>query len=167
MFAGQGGAAGGASPAPRPSYSSGYQAATAPQHSAAAEAEEEEEPKGPSLFERFKETKAYDKLTDELSSIGERVVDELSRTAQSVIVPLLLNKIKGLIGVDLSAQREIAQRSRLEQQTASTSAGVPGSSGASASAPSGTGGGQSQSTAGGSASSSAATAGGTERFGAP
>src|SRR5205807_1897138 len=74
-----------AGPAARPSYSSGYQAATAPSHTPAprADEEEEEEEKGPSLFSRFKETKAYDKLTDELSTVGERVVEELSRTAQS------------------------------------------------------------------------------------
>src|SRR5207248_3852142 len=112
---------GGASPAPRPSYSSGYQAATAPQHSAASAAgagEAEEEEKGPGLFERFKETKAYDRLTDELSTVGERVVEELSRTAQSVVVPLLLNKLKSLIGVDLSPRREPAQSRRIGQQSA-------------------------------------------------
>ena len=113
-----------AGPEARPSYSSGYQAATATPPRAAARGagageaeEEEEEPKGPGLFERFKETKAYDKLTEELSTLGERVVEELSRTARAVVVPALMNKIKGLIGVDLSAQRETAQRSRLEQQT--------------------------------------------------
>jgi hypothetical protein len=165
MFGGQGGA----SPAPRPSYSSGYQAATAPQHSAgAAGAEEEEEPKGPGLFERFKETKAYDKLTDELSTIGERVVDELSRTAQSVVVPMLLNKIKSLIGVDLSSQRQGQPRALAGQQTAGAGASAAAPSGAGASNPSGGGaGGQGQSQAAGSASSSAATAGGTERFGTP
>ena len=170
-FAGQGGA----SPAPRPSYSSGYQAATAPQHSAASAAgagAAEEEEKGPGLFERFKETKAYDRLTDELSTVGERVVEELSRTAQSVVVPLLLNKIKSLIGVDLSPQRQGQQRGLAGQQRASavaappapSGAGAPTPSGAGASAPSSVGtGGQGQSPA----SSSAATAGGTERFGAP
>ena len=118
-----------AGPDTRPSYSSGYQAATAPPLRAAARGagaveaeEEEEEPKGPSLFERFKETKAYDKLTDELSTLGERVVEELSRTARSVVVPALLNKIKNLIGVDLSTEREIAERKRLEQQAAGASA---------------------------------------------
>jgi ElaB/YqjD/DUF883 family membrane-anchored ribosome-binding protein len=106
--------------AARPSYSSGYVAPTAP-----AEAEEEEEPKGPGLYARFKETKAYDKLQNELSSIGERVVDELSRTAQSVVVPALLNKLKNLIGLDLSTQRQVAQRSRLEQQTSDAIEGEP------------------------------------------
>nr|MDQ3746792.1 hypothetical protein [Acidobacteriota bacterium] len=80
------------SPASRPSYSSGYQASTAPQHAGAAE-EEEEEPKGPGLFERFKETKAYDKLQEELSTLGERALEELSKTARNVVVPALLAKL--------------------------------------------------------------------------
>src|SRR2546421_3389929 len=117
-----GAAAQGAGPDTRPSYSSGYQAATAPSHTAATpapradEVEEEEEEKGPGLFSRFKETKAYDKLTDELSTVGERVVEELSRTAQAVVVPMLLNKLKSLIGVDLSPRREPAQSRRIGQQ---------------------------------------------------
>ncbi|HEX3558033.1 MAG TPA: hypothetical protein VHU19_02455 [Pyrinomonadaceae bacterium] len=118
-------------PDARPSYSSGYRAATAPAQSAGAgEAEDEdEESKGPGLLARFKETKAYDKLTDELSTVGERVVEELSRTAQTVIVPLLLNKIKGLIGVDLSARREGQQQRGLAGQQASPkTAGTGGGS---------------------------------------
>ncbi|MBC7930539.1 MAG: hypothetical protein H7Z38_08215 [Rubrivivax sp.] len=113
----------------RPSYSSGYRAPTAPQTlasiaPAAAEEEESDEPKGPGLYDRFKDTKAYDKLQGELSTLGERFVEELSRTAQTVVVPALLNKLKGLIGIDLSTQREVAQRSRLEHQTARTTAGT-------------------------------------------
>ena len=116
-----------AEPDVRPSYSSGYAAPTA-QHAPqalAATTPEEEESKGPGLYERFKETKAYDKLQNELSSLGERVVEELSRTAQSVVVPALLSKLKNLIGIDLSTQRKVAQRSRLEQQTAAAIEGEP------------------------------------------
>jgi hypothetical protein len=119
-------------PETRPSYSSGYQAAPAPpqqqqaqgfsSYAAPAAEAAEEEPKGPGLIERFKETKAYDKLQDELSTLGERFVDELSRTAQTVVVPALLSKLKNLIGIDLSSQREVAQRSRVEQQTAQSTA---------------------------------------------
>jgi len=118
-----------AAPDTRPSYSSGYQAATSPSR---ADEEEEEEEKGPSLFSRFKETKAYDKLTDELSTVGQRVVEELSRTAQSVVVPLLLNKLKGLIGVDLSPRREPTQSRRVGQQSASADTGTAPSAGGSA-----------------------------------
>ncbi|HYH86953.1 MAG TPA: hypothetical protein VEX60_15980 [Pyrinomonadaceae bacterium] len=110
----------------RPSYSSGYRAPTAPQGLASvapsAAEEESDEPKGPGLYDRFKETKAYDKLQGELSTLGERFVEELSRTAQAVVVPALLNKLKSLIGIDLSTQREVAQRSRLENQTARSTA---------------------------------------------
>lgn len=147
-------------PETRPSYSSGYQAPTAPPQaqglasyasSAPAEAEEEE-PKGPGLLERFKGTKAYDKLQDELSTLGERALEELSRTAQTVVVPVLLSKLKSLIGIDLSTQREVVKRSNLEHQTAQstakTAAAVEGDT-------SGTG-----------ATSARAAAGGTEGYGA-
>ena len=116
-------------PDPRPSYSSGYQAQTAPSPEAsfagltsAAAGDESspaaEEPKGPSVFARFKETKAYDRLQEELSTLGDRAVEELSRTARTVVLPALLAKVKDMLGLDLSAQREVAQRTRLEQQTA-------------------------------------------------
>ncbi|HZI17058.1 MAG TPA: hypothetical protein VEY09_00540 [Pyrinomonadaceae bacterium] len=78
----------------------------------------EEAPKGPSLFGRFKETKAYDRLQDELTSVGERVVEELSKTAQTVVIPALLNKLKDMIGIDLGTQRQVVQRTKLETQTA-------------------------------------------------
>jgi ElaB/YqjD/DUF883 family membrane-anchored ribosome-binding protein len=93
-------------PAARPSYSSGYEAqATA------------DEPDKPGLIERFKETQAYDRLQQELGNIGGRVVDELSKTAQQVVLPALLSKLKDLIGLDLLTQREGAQRNRPAQPT--------------------------------------------------
>jgi hypothetical protein len=164
-------------PSTRPSYSSGYSAATAQQAQGPASyaqpsqpspgEEEQEEPKGPGLIERFKETKAYDRLTDELSTVGERVVEELSRTAQTVVVPLLLNKLKSLIGVDLSGQRggtrQSARTSGGQQQQGSTSQGT-GAQGSS-SQPS-TGSDASASGTAGGSSARAAGAGGTEGYGA-
>ncbi|HEX8164035.1 MAG TPA: hypothetical protein VF538_19345 [Pyrinomonadaceae bacterium] len=94
------------SAAPRPSYSSGYDSTAA--------AEESDKP---SVLARFKETKAYDRLQDELGSLGERAVEELSKTARNVVLPALLGKLKDMIGIDLSTQREVAQRSRLEQES--------------------------------------------------
>lgn len=149
-------------PETRPSYSSGYQAPTAPQAqglaayaaSGPAAAEEPEEPKGPGLIGRFKETKAYDRLQEEMSTLGERALEELSRTAQTVVVPALLSKLKDLIGIDLSTQREVAQRSRVEQQTAQTTAQT-------AAAVEGTGSGQ-----GSSGTNARAASGGTEGYGA-
>lgn len=57
---------------------------------------------GPGLMERFKETSAYDRLSKEAGSLGDRLVEELSTTAQQVVLPALLKKIKGWIGIDLS-----------------------------------------------------------------
>jgi hypothetical protein len=73
---------------------------------------------GPGLLERFKETSAYERLSKEAGSLGDRLVEELSTTAQQVVLPALLKKIKTWIGVDLSdkspsmrANRPSAQRS--------------------------------------------------------
>ena len=145
-------------PETRPSYSSGYQAPTAPQGLASyavapAAGAESEEPKGPGLIERFKETKAYDRLQDELSTLGERAIEELSRTAQTVVVPVLLSKLKNLIGIDLSTQREVAKRSRIEQQTAQTTAQTAAAV-------------EEQASAGQGAPSARAAAGGNEGYGA-
>jgi hypothetical protein len=57
---------------------------------------------GPSMLERFRETSAYERLSKEAGTIGDRLVEELSTTAQQVVLPALLNKIKGWIGLDLS-----------------------------------------------------------------
>jgi hypothetical protein len=84
------------------------------------------------VLARFRETKAYDRLQDELSTLGERAVEELSKTARNVVLPALLGKVKDMIGIDLSTQREVAQRSRLEQESATAqkqgdrAAGEPG-----------------------------------------
>ena len=57
---------------------------------------------GPGLIERFKETRAFDRLQQEVGSLGDRLVEELSTTAQTVILPALLRKIRDLIGADLT-----------------------------------------------------------------
>jgi hypothetical protein len=57
---------------------------------------------GPGMLERFKETSAYERLSKEAGVLGDRLVEELSTTAQAVVLPALLKKIKTWIGVDLS-----------------------------------------------------------------
>lgn len=71
--------------------------------------------KGPGLLERFKETSAYDRLSKEASTIGDRLVEELSATAQTVVLPALLGKIKSWIGLDLSSKKH--DQSDPNQQT--------------------------------------------------
>jgi hypothetical protein len=61
-----------------------------------------QEDEGPGLLTRFKETSAYDRLSKEASSLGDRVIDELASTAHVVVLPFLLNKVKEWVGLDLS-----------------------------------------------------------------
>jgi hypothetical protein len=56
----------------------------------------------PGIFKRFQNTPAYDRLSKEAGSLGDRLIEELSTTAQQVVLPALLKKIKTWIGVDLS-----------------------------------------------------------------
>ncbi|MFL6333160.1 MAG: hypothetical protein ACJ754_07430 [Pyrinomonadaceae bacterium] len=158
-------------PETRPSYSSGYQAPTAPQPQAltsyasaapaAAEEQEAEEPKGPGLLERFKETKAYDRLQEELSTLGDRALEELSKTARNVVVPALLNKLKGLIGLDLSGQQG-GTRQQVSARRQQSAGAPPANTGSEASGinPSNATSGTAETSARG------AAAGGTEGYGA-
>ncbi len=57
---------------------------------------------GPGILERFRDTSAYERLSKEAGTLGDRLVEELSATAQTVILPALLTKIRSWIGVDLS-----------------------------------------------------------------
>jgi len=94
---------------------------------------QEESSNKPTLLDRFKTTSAYDRLQTEVSSLGDRFIEELSSTAQSVVLPALFNKIKELFGVDLSNKqgqasqgtgpRQTSAQSNTGAKTASVSAG--------------------------------------------
>jgi ElaB/YqjD/DUF883 family membrane-anchored ribosome-binding protein len=56
----------------------------------------------PGMLERIRETSAYERLSKEAGSLGDRFIEELSATAHEVVLPALLKKIKGWIGLDLS-----------------------------------------------------------------
>jgi len=80
---------------------------------------EDKEDSGPGLISRFKETRAFDRLQQEVGSLGDRLVDELSTTAQTVILPALLRKIKELIGADLADKSASASRTQPKPVAAS------------------------------------------------
>jgi hypothetical protein len=111
-------------------------------YSAASQEEEEPEDDKPSLFERFKETSAYDRLQTEVASLGDRFIEELSSTAQNVVLPALFNKIKELFGVDLSnkqSQGRPSQQGAQKQQAGAGGAQRANAQSAGASGASGTG----------------------------
>jgi hypothetical protein len=74
---------------------------------------------GPGLLDRFKETRAFDRLQHEVGSLGDRLVEELSTTAQTVIMPALIRKIREFIGADLSVKdtSEAAPASSMRPRT--------------------------------------------------
>lgn len=72
-------------------------------HAASSKANGKDEGRG--LLARFKETSAYDRLSQEAGTLGDRLLDELSTTAQTLVLPALLKKVKEWIGVDLSDKR--------------------------------------------------------------
>jgi hypothetical protein len=87
--------------------------------------QEREEESKPSLFDRFKETSAYERLETEVASLGDRFIEELSKTAHNVVLPALFNKIKELFGVDLSnkqGQQAQNRQTSQAQQTATMNA---------------------------------------------
>jgi hypothetical protein len=96
----------------RPSYSSGYEQAPALDDK-------------PGLIDRFKETRAYDRLQEEVSDLGNRFMDELSNAARTIVLPALFNKVKQMIGVDLSNTRQ-ANSETPRQATASRTGNEPG-----------------------------------------
>jgi len=86
---------------PSPSYSLSAQPVTREaSHTATTKPNGKDD--GPGLLDRFRETSAYDRLSQEAGAIGDRLVEELSTTAQQVVLPALLRKVKSWIGLDLS-----------------------------------------------------------------
>jgi hypothetical protein len=80
---------------------------------------------GPGLIERFKETSAYDRLSKEAGTIGERVLEELSTTAQTVVLPMFLAKLKQWIGIDLSEKETTSSTGRISPTAKSTERAQP------------------------------------------
>jgi ElaB/YqjD/DUF883 family membrane-anchored ribosome-binding protein len=85
-----------------PAYSLSAQPLTRESINAGTTKHNGKEDDGPGLLERFRETSAYERLSQEAGAIGDRLVEELSTTAQQVVLPALLRKIKSWIGLDLS-----------------------------------------------------------------
>jgi hypothetical protein len=77
--------------------------------------------KGPGLIEKFKESPAYDALSKEASSLGSKLVQELSTTAHLVVLPFLLTKLKEIVGIN-----QIERANAVKQQSANrTGPGLP------------------------------------------
>ncbi len=67
------------------------------------------EESGPGLLERIQETQAFDRLRSEAASVGNRFVDEVSKTAQEVLLPAAIGMIRG--GLEGLVSRKNSSRS--------------------------------------------------------
>jgi hypothetical protein len=76
--------------------------------------------KGPGLLVRFKETSAYDRLSKEAGLIGDRLLNELSTIAQTIVLPALLEKVKNWIGLDLLEKRQSQSATDTARSSSST-----------------------------------------------
>jgi len=53
---------------------------------------------GPSFFQKVAHTPAYERVRDEAGNIGDAFVQELSKTAKSVVLPALIMSLRNFIG---------------------------------------------------------------------
>ena len=67
---------------------------------------------GPNLFQKIANTSAFERVRDEAGNIGDAVVQELSKTAKTVVLPALITSLRNFIGDHLpNAEKRAEQRS--------------------------------------------------------
>jgi hypothetical protein len=53
---------------------------------------------GPSFFQKVTQTPAFERVKDEAGNIGDAFVQELSKTAKTVVLPALITSLRNFIG---------------------------------------------------------------------
>ena len=53
---------------------------------------------GPSFFEKLTSTPAYNKVKHEASNVGEALVQEITKTAKTMVIPALITSLRNFIG---------------------------------------------------------------------
>ena len=78
---------------------------------------------GPSFFQKVANSHAFGRVKDEAGNVGDAIVQELSKTAKTVVLPALITSLRNFIGERLpNAQTTNQQRTSEREQ------GRPGSS---------------------------------------
>ncbi|HEV8428138.1 MAG TPA: hypothetical protein VGQ41_09585 [Pyrinomonadaceae bacterium] len=68
---------------------------------------------GPSFFKKVVHTPAFERVRDEAGNIGDAFVQELSKTAKSVVLPALITSLRNFIGDHLpNAEKKPSQQQR-------------------------------------------------------
>ena len=67
---------------------------------------------GPNIFQKLTNTQAFERVRDEAGNIGDAFVQELSKTAKTVVLPALITSLRNFIGDHLpNAEKRAEQRS--------------------------------------------------------
>jgi hypothetical protein len=53
---------------------------------------------GPNFFQKLTNTQAFERVRDEAGNIGDALVQELSKTAKTVVLPALITSLRNFIG---------------------------------------------------------------------
>lgn len=53
---------------------------------------------GPSFFEKLTATPAYNKMKQEAGNIGEALVQEITKTAKTMVIPAVITSLRNFIG---------------------------------------------------------------------
>ena len=66
---------------------------------------------GPNFFQKITNTPAFERVKDEAGNIGDAFVQELSKTAKTVVLPALITSLRNFIGDHLpNAEKRSEQR---------------------------------------------------------
>ena|SRR5215216_5865707 len=57
-----------------------------------------DEDEGPGFFQKLTSTPAYERVKSEAGNVGDAIVEELSKTAKTVVVPALITSLRNFIG---------------------------------------------------------------------
>jgi hypothetical protein len=53
---------------------------------------------GPGLFQKVANSQAFERVKDEAGNVGEAFVQELTKTAKTVVLPALITSLRNFIG---------------------------------------------------------------------
>ena len=73
---------------------------------------------GPGFFQKVANTHAFEKVKDEAGNIGDAIVQELSKTAKTVVLPALMVSLRNFIGDYLPNVGKAEQQADQQQRAA-------------------------------------------------
>ena len=70
---------------------------------------------GPGFFQKVASSQAFERVKDEAGNVGDAIVQELSKTAKTVVVPALITTLRNFIGEYLPNVQSQGQSTEREQ----------------------------------------------------